>query len=221
MRIFFAWRFGTPEPEFTLYAGPDAEALAAVYRAAAGREIGDGFRDWAAGDGEVSIVALDGAAAPPYRLDWHYQFHVRADLAPWDAMSPAPGGRDRRGPEWLSLGVAAYAKAAYRAAAGIEAYDDARSRHAGLAAASAATLAAVETQAGVDAAGAGTARALGFLAAERLVAVAGEPALFEYYRLLPASANWQAAFEAAFGIAVEAFHADFEAYRAIAAPGGG
>ena len=219
VRAFFASRFGASEPEFTIYAGPDAEALAATHLRAFGEEIEGGFRDRAADDGAVSLVALDGAASRPYRLDWHYGVHALAALAPRDALPPAPEGRDR-GPEWLSLGAAGYAQAAYRDAAGVEAYGDARRRHAGRAASAAAALGAVETQAGADAAGSGTARALGFLAAERLAALAG-PALFEYYRLLPAGAGWREAFEAAFGIAPAAFYADFEAYRAIAAPGGG
>ena len=57
-------------------------------------------------------------------------------------------------------------------------------------------------------------RALSFLAGEWLAERAGEPALFEYYRLLPTSDSWEAAFEGAFGITIDDFYEKFEAYRA-------
>ena len=56
--------------------------------------------------------------------------------------------------------------------------------------------------------------ALSFLAADWLAQRAGEPALFEYYRLLPASDSWQDAFEGAFGMAIDDFYAAFAEYRA-------
>ena len=37
--------------------------------------------------------------------------------------------------------------------------------------------------------------------------------IFEFFRLLPASATWEEAFEAAFGIAVDDFYEAFEEYR--------
>ena len=218
VRAFFTERFGTPEPDFTAYLGPDAASLAATHLRAFGREIEDGFSSRAAGDGKVSIVALDGAASPPHHLDWHYQFHVRSRLAPWGSLPDAPEGYDRRGPVWLWRGVQEYAETAYRASADIEAYEDAHSRHISSASRAARSLGALETQADADAAGSRTAYALGFLAAERLVALAGEPSLFDYYAALPDAADWREAFEAAFGIAPDAFYADFEAYRARVAP---
>ncbi len=81
-----------------------------------------------------------------------------------------------------------------------------------------APLPSLETYADVEAAGYRESRALGFLAAERLVALAGEPALFAYYEALPGAASWREAFEAAFGLTPAAFYADFEAYRARVAP---
>ena len=46
------------------------------------------------------------------------------------------------------------------------------------------------------------------------MARAGEPAIFEYYRLLPSSDDWQEAFEGAFGITIDDFYAAFAEYRA-------
>ena len=56
------------------------------------------------------------------------------------------------------------------------------------------------------------AEALSFLAAERLAERSGEPSFFEYYRLLPSSASWQASFEGAFGLTPDAFYAEFDRY---------
>ena len=52
------------------------------------------------------------------------------------------------------------------------------------------------------------------MAADWLVQRAGEPALFEYYRLLGSSATWEEAFEGAFGITIDDFYAAFAEYRA-------
>ena len=61
---------------------------------------------------------------------------------------------------------------------------------------------------------------LAFLAIDWLLQHAGERALFEYYRLLPRTTNtgadpegWRDAFEEAFGLTIEKFYEQFEAYR--------
>ena len=56
--------------------------------------------------------------------------------------------------------------------------------------------------------------ALTFLAADWLAQRAGEPAIFEYYRLRQATDDWQEAFEAAFGITIDDFYTAFAEYRA-------
>ena len=216
VQAFFAERFGTPEPEFTVYAGPDAASLATTHLRAFGREIEDWFCDWASG--AATVIALDCGASPPHHLDWHYHFHVRSRLAPWGTLAEAAEGHDRRGPRWLLRGVAEYAKAAYRASAGIETYEDARSRHLSRASGTGRLLGGIATRADVDTTGPAEATALGFLAAERLAALAGEPALFAYYEALPGAASWREAFEAAFGLAPADFYADFEAYPSRVAP---
>ena len=218
IRAFFSDRFGTSDPEFTIYVGPDASSLAETHLRAFGEEIEDGFHGRATDSGMVSIIALDGAASPPHSLDWHYHYHVRSHLAPSGSLPDAPDGYDRRGPVWLWRGVWEYVKASYRSAAGIEPHGAARVRHISSASRAAQSLGVLETQADAAAAGSRTARALGFLAAERLAALAGEPALFEYYAALPDAADWREAFEAAFGIAPDTFYADFDAYSVEAAP---
>ena len=222
LRAFYAERFGTPEPDATFFVGPDAASLAATHLLAFGREIEDGFCDWASD--AVTVIALDCSASPPYDLDWHYHFHVRSRLAPWGslikdaeaAIAEANEGHDPRGPRWLLLATERYAGAAYGAAAGREQLD--RNRRIAFARRSARPLEDMETYAGADAVWPPAASALVLLAAERLVALTGEPALFAYYEALPDAAGWREAFEAAFGLTPAAFYADFEAYRAEAAP---
>ena len=57
-------------------------------------------------------------------------------------------------------------------------------------------------------------KALGFLAVEWLAKRAGDSAVFEYHRQEPFRTGWEAAFEAAFGLTLEDFYEQFEAYRA-------
>ena len=79
-------------------------------------------------------------------------------------------------------------------------------------------LSSLETYDDATAAGYWDARALAFLAGEWLAERAGDHAIVDYYRALPSSANWQEAFEAAFGLSVTDFDSAFEAYRAEVAP---
>ena len=58
------------------------------------------------------------------------------------------------------------------------------------------------------------AKALSFLAADWLLARAGERAIFEYYRLRQSTDDWKDAFEGAFGITIDEFYQEFAEYRA-------
>ena len=107
-----------------------------------------------------------------------------------------------------------YTEAAYRAAHGGEPFADVRERHAADTARVSAPLRDAAYYSGSAWARHLWRRAPSFLAAEWLAQRAGEPALFEYYRLLPSSDSWQAAFEEAFGIAIDDFYAAFAEYRA-------
>ena len=59
---------------------------------------------------------------------------------------------------------------------------------------------------------------LGFLAADWLVQHAGEKALIDFYRQLPAHNGWEEAFAAAFGLPLDEFYDAFALHRAIVAP---
>ena len=215
VQAFFAERFGTPTPEFTVFASLDTASLEAAHLRTFGREIDAGFCNRTSG--AVTVVVLT-CGASPHHLDWHYHFHVRSHLSPWRSLPAAPDGWDKRGPLWLLRGVGEYAKATYRAAAGIKAYEDARNSHIFRAGGTARTLSSVAALSDAEAAGSRETNALGFLAAERLVALAGEPALFAYYEALPDASGWREAFETAFGLTPAAFYAEFDAYSAEAAP---
>ena len=217
VRAFFTDRFGAETPDFTAFVGADAESAAATHLRVFGGEIEDGFCDRSI-RGLVVIVVLGCGESPLHYLDRHYFNAVRAKIAPWGSLPAVPEGSNRLGPDWLLLATESYTESAYRAAAGSEAFSRIREREIALARRTAKPLRSMETRAGVDAAGFWEARALAFLAAERLAEWAGEPALFAYYRALPSSAGWREAFETAFGIAAGEFYATFEPYRATAAP---
>ena len=121
-----------------------------------------------------------------------------------------------RGPEWMYWG--AYATSAYSVARGLEARDVIDLAMRGAARRVTQPLEALDTRERFDQAGHWDARAVGFLAMQWLVERAGEAALLDYYRLLPASDSWEQAFEGAFGIATDDFYTAFEAYRAEVAP---
>ena len=217
VRAFFSERFAVSEPDFTIYAGSGLEAAAPLYLRLSGRPPAEGSCGRTL-PGLATIVVLTCYEPPPHDLDRRYLNAVQEQIAPWGQLPEVPAGRDRHGPIWLLLATERYARAAYSAATGRDTLDRIRNREASAAARTWHSLRSLETFAGVGEAGYGEARALGFLAAERLVERAGEPALFEYYAALPDAAGWREAFETAFGIAPNAFYADFDAYSVEAAP---
>ena len=143
---------------------------------------------------------------------------LRDKVAPLGELPPAEEGYSRRGPQWLLLGTREYVNARYRAETGSEAYELLRIAQIAPARRTALPLSSMETRAGRDAAGRPETIALGFLATELLAERAGDEAILDYIRLLPSSTGWRAAFEGAFGVSVEDFHAAFEASRLERAP---
>ena len=128
---------------------------------------------------------------------------------------PIPPGGAAYGyaPQWLDDGAEAYAEVSYRAAAGRLSFAGYRDLAVTAALHAPHRLEDLDTPDEARAAGEWTTRALGFLAVEWLAEHAGEPAVFEYYRVLPSSPSRAAAFEAAFGLTFEDFFERFEAYR--------
>ena len=122
------------------------------------------------------------------------------------------------GPYWLQMATRGYAVSAYRDAVGIETLDEARRVRSQLARRVAEPLSSLAAPPGPGAFPDEAAEALSFLAGDWLVARAGEPSIFEYYRLLESTGSWQQSFESAFGITIDDFYQEFAAYRATAAP---
>ena len=119
---------------------------------------------------------------------------------------------DPREPQWLLEGAAVYIAARYRDAAGHRRYEHSRARFLEDASADGGStgLTELETVEQWRSADPTTAYAISFLAAERLAALAGDDALFEFYRELRRYAgNRTRAFHAAFDMAIDEFYAEF------------
>ena len=212
VRAFFRDRFGTGSgTDYTLYFGASARALDDVYRQVAG-QASTSFCSSISRPGAVFIISLE---CEPDLARWHGQ-SVVVDLTVGSLPFPR-AGYPWRGPAWLIEGTYSYASGLYLDVAGSTDLHRTRSRQVDLAARTRQPLIAVATSAGL-ADGWPAARGLAFLAVEWLAERAGDPGIFDYYRRLPGSTSWEEAFEAAFGIAIDDFYVEFEAYRARVAP---
>ena len=212
----FRQRLGVGTADHTLYIGADRDALVGTHRRVFGTDLSDRFCERSSHPG-FAVVNLGCSAAAPYRLDAHHVVEIRERLAPAASLPDMPAGFGQRGPRWLESGAQWYVQHAYRVARGLEELDTSRSRETYRAAHATRSLSSTSTWAGFNE-NSSESRALGFLALELLAERAGEAALFEYYRRLPDSESWEAAFETAFGLTVDEFHKAFEAYRAEVAP---
>ena len=126
-----------------------------------------------------------------------------------------------RDPWWLGTGLESYAIAVHQTHQGLIDFDAYREIRTGVAALASQPLSSLGTSRGeLDMR---SASALSFLAVEWLAANAGEHALVEYYQqhhpapAYPPGSDPQStremAFEQAFGLTLEAFYEQFEAYR--------
>ncbi|MXW08045.1 MAG: hypothetical protein F4X80_04470 [Chloroflexi bacterium] len=204
LQTFFRDRLGAPPGDYTVYVGADARSLRDVFRHIVGRESTDLVY---CSVPRETVVLISLQCEPDFA--YHHGRIVVGDLP----GAGRPGERPSKGPTWLTLGSYLYTWGLYEDAAGRS--DLARLRS-GRAASAAGTQRPLR-----DAFSAGDstpARGLAFLAIDWLVERAGERAIFDYYRRLPDSESWEAAFEAAFSIAIDDFYEEFEAYRARVAP---
>ena len=223
----FIDRLGSGPVDYTVFVAADAALAAATnlrvtggsYEHLFGPEPIDDCSSWAL---RHTVVDLGCQTRLVTYLAWGHAARVIDRLAPHDLLPPAAGEGHSRGAAWLRDGATRYAEAAARATMGIETLSQRRSQEIAAARPSGYLLRSIEGFAGSDM---GTydagprppdevERALTFLAADWLAQHAGEPALFEYYRLLPSSDTWQDAFEGAFGITIDDFYDAFAAYRA-------
>ena len=206
-------RFGAAPFEYTLFVGADYESIGDAYMRLSGTWPGPGkscdFRHL----NTVMVTTLHCYEVfPDSLIRWSLDVAL-AQLAPVHALPPAGDDYSRRGPMWLQVGTERYTRDAYLAVAS----EGVRSRfETDLAFAVAPVrqhLSSMETISALNAAP-NQVEASGFLAVEWLANHAGDPAVFEYYRVLPSSTSREAAFESAFGLTLGDFYEQFEAYHA-------
>ena len=212
----FSRRLGAGTADYTLYFGADGDGLADIHRLLFGTEVSDRFCERSSHPG-FALISLRCSAAPPHRLHAHHFVEVRDRLAPRVELPDMPDGFGSRGPRWLENAAYWYALHAYRVARGFEDVDVSRARETNQAVLATRSLESTSTWDGYSES-LSESRTLGFLAVEWLATRAGDAAIFEYFRLLPDAESWEEAFETAFGITVDDFYEEFEAYRARVAP---
>ncbi|MYA19757.1 MAG: hypothetical protein F4Z25_05720 [Chloroflexi bacterium] len=201
---FFANRFEARATEFTMYVTPDRDSAISTFPER---------RFYAC---ELSplhgrlIVPLD-QCGPRIQLEYMYVRALVGELSPLSLLRFTRVyvyTEDSRGPNWLTAGLEEYAAAAYRAAARGTDLAAGREWYVRRARTISHSLRNTATGSG------GPVLTLGYLAADRLVERAGEPAVFEYYRKLLTSTSPAQAFRSAFGLTLEESYLEFEAYRA-------
>ena len=215
VQVFFRERLGGGPADYTVFVVADWPAAVSVHLRVSG-VVGDPNCGSLGVHLSVHVLSCDPSVVTD--IAWQHFIVVRDRLAPTASLPPAPEGYWPRGASWLQTGIARYVEAATLAAVSSETLSRSRNRNIAAARHALALLRNMEASAGFDVVGSRAANGLAFLAANWLVQRAGEPALFEYYRLLPSLDSWEAAFEGAFGIGVAEFYDAFEAYRAEVAP---
>ena len=202
--------------EITAHIHAEVDTLHAAYEERYGQAPDAGLCHYWSGSGIAYAASCDepfGAIVGRAYIEL-----LRDTVAPFSELPAAEEGYSRRGPQWLLLGTREYVNALYRAETGSETYRQLRAALVAPARRTTLPLSSMETRAGRDAAGRPETIALGFLATELLAERAGDEAILDYFRLLPSSTSWRAAFEGAFGVTVEGFHGAFEASRFEHAP---
>ena len=151
---------------------------------------------------------------PCFGAEPHEYSHVVQEylgtLQPDGTWGHIPEGY-RIGPAWLSEAVANIASAVYWDLAGVDSLDEHR-RNSELAGVTNPN-ALEDIQYDMFIGDGGANYRLASLAAHWLVNNVGEQALYEFYRVRPSSVSWEEAFLQAFGMPIEVFYEEFEAYR--------
>ena len=207
VRQFFADRFEAEATEFTLYVAPDSET---AFAAAPG---------WHGGN-DCHVAPSRGLAVLPLDLcDYSWYLHqiyfagVRGELAYRQPLAPSVTTFGWA-PAWFDKGVELLSQATYATDTRGEPYGTYRDAALSAVEGNPTHLERIETPSDARAVGPYFAWNIGFLAVEWLANHAGDPALFDYYRRLPEATSRDEAFEGAFGLTLEEFYEQFEAYRA-------
>ena len=228
LQALFRERFGGPAADYSIFfVGSDQSAEDAL-QSTFGWDLGPAPISLGPGitggllcsvgwqDVRIMIVFQQCRADLPEDAASLHFSSVRNQLVLGASTPSWPGEVDLPEPLWLRDGTEEYAEYAHQGLDGDEDPDWLWSRFAASAVATTQPLASIERWS--VATGPFETSSLGFLASDWLADHAGEASLLEYYRLVPSSANWQEAFEGAFGMTVDDFYAAFEPYRREVAP---
>ena len=206
---FFAERFAVLGSGVQIHVGSDADALRVPHLAIFG-SVTRG--DICVRHTPTAVIISGSRCVEQFSLEQLARLYFRS-LVPVDTDPRRPSF-----PEWLDAGPELYVLAQARHALGSE--DTLRYRDGQVVGArqTAVPLRDLEQGGNLSEVTGLAARGLGFLTVEWLADHAGEPAIFEFFRRLPSSADWASAFERAFAISVEDFFDAFEEYRAQTFP---
>ncbi len=195
VRRFFASRFEATT-EFTMFVAPNAESIQTeLVRPYVPTDC------WLAPSWGVVDLPLDLCTDAPGGFDYMYYLGIRDELSIHHVTSV---------PRWFNVGSQLYVRAVYADDTDRTSYIDYRNHAVSAAGRSREPLGTVTIVDSISFPGG----ALGFLAVEWLANHAGDPAIFDYYRRLPEATSRDEAFEGAFGLTLEKFYEQFEAYRA-------
>ncbi len=203
---FFGERLRAGPARYTVYVAADDESASGTHQRVFGKlSQGFCFRSSLA---SALMITLDCGESLAERLG---TYHFRIVESQFLATVGSP--------RWLTGAFEEYARHVYRAAAGPESLSTLRRELAHRARFTTEPLRREETASSDEEPPRWATDALRYFAGEWLVHRSGETAIFEYYRRrsLP-DEPWEATFEAIFGIAVDDFLEEFEAYRAVFAP---
>ena len=207
---FFRERLGADPADYTVYVAADDESAAPAFRKAFATDPDPRFC-FTAMQGSALVMTLDCRWSLADHLGSYHYINIHEPIV-------VATGFPSHGPRWLRLGLSGYAEYTYLAAAGPETIETVRSRLARTARRVELPLSSLETYTSGTTPRVEVLTPLSYFAVEWLAQRAGEKAILEYLRQRSSSEPWQDTFEPVFGISVDDFYEEFEAYRAEVAP---
>lgn len=238
VHTFFGESFGVNDVEYSLFLGADWDAIKeTVYRlspyshgAEEKRICGINRTEWTVsklgcgGSYLHAMIRMSLDSLLPWR-DLATAFDIQTEGWSPDRLSPRLPLRVENQPlPWFPWGLNNYVHTSYQAAQGTS-VSRLFHRYTVVLQRFAIPLRELETREGLSGVGAAKSIPIATMAVDWLAKRAGEPALLEYYRLLPRGSpgypnydpragSQQAAFQQAFGLTVDEFYEAFETYRA-------
>jgi hypothetical protein len=219
---FIRSALGRELPPFTVWAYTDLETLIRVYAETAPTEPANSREIWTRGTFATVTFRkawfgpnwLSEAVGPnSTKIAVHEAFHVlQSELAGDGSLNGGFDDLPRAGPRWISEGSAELVGYSAIADARLTSMSSVRADWAQRARSSPVTLQRLAILRGQFEAGS-NAWGIMPLAVERLAGEGGGPKLLSYFEAIGRGQPWEAAFAAVFGKSVDAFYAEFDAYR--------